>query len=61
MWETKLITRDGSNTIPDLHSLEHKGWNLKHDLGKKLSGGHYFTTGLCQTSQIQPEDLESRK
>ena len=46
MWETKLLIRDGPNTIPDLHSLEHKGWNLKHDLDKKLSGVHYFTTGL---------------
>lgn len=57
----KLPIKDGFKPIPDLNSLEHRGWNLKHDPDKKLAEDHYFTSSLRKTSQVQPENFLSRR
>lgn len=59
LWKTKLPIKDGLKPVPDLNSLEHRDWNLKCDPDKKLAGDHYFTSSLCQTPEVQPEDFLS--
>lgn len=61
LWKTELPVKCGLKPIPDLNSLEHRGWNLKCDPDKKLAGDRYFTSSLRQTSQLQPEDFLSRR
>lgn len=56
-----LPVKDVPKPIPDLNSLEHSGWNLKHDPDKKLAEDHYFTSIPRQTTQVQPEDFLSRR
>lgn len=57
MQKTTLPIKDDHKPIPDLNSVEHRGWNLKRDPDKKLAGDRYFTGGLPQT----PQDFLSRR
>lgn len=52
-----LPVKDDHKPIPDLNSVEHRGWNLKCDPDKKLEGDCYFTINLHQT----PQDFLSRR